>query len=106
LQSVAVVVAITSVVCVDFYLARPEIDRNYGGLSAGFRWVFWFAPLWLTTMLPAVDAAADSRLRRGACLLLLALSIVSVTYPTWSPWTQPWLTDWFYHLGWTNLSGA
>src|SRR5262249_48506377 len=46
------VAAITSV-CLVFYLLRPIEDRNYGGVSAGFRWMFWFAPLWLVTMLPA-----------------------------------------------------
>jgi hypothetical protein len=106
LRLVAAMVAVLSLVCIAFYLSRPQIDRNYGGLSSGFRWVFWFAPLWLAAMLPAVDAAAESRTRRGICLALLAVSIVSVTYPTWNPWTQPWLTDLFYHLGWTTLSGG
>lgn len=105
LRLIAAMVAVLSLVCIAFYLTRPQIDRNYGGLCSGFRWVFWFAPLWLVAMVPAVDAAAESRLRRGVCLAFLALSIVSVTYPTWNPWTQPWLTDLFYHLGWTTLSG-
>jgi hypothetical protein len=93
LRTVAAGVAVTSLVCIAFYLTRPQLDRNYGGTSAGFRWVFWFAPLWLVGMLPAADAAAERRIARGLCLLLLAASVVSVAYPTWNPWLQPWLAD-------------
>jgi hypothetical protein len=105
LRPLAGVIALVSLVCIVFYLARPEIDRNYGGHSSGFRWAFWFAPLWLVTMLPAVDAKAACRWCRGFYLLLLALSVMSVTYPTWNPWTLPWLTDWLNHLGWIELDG-
>lgn len=103
LRPIAAAVALVSVVCIAFYLARPEIDRNYGGHSAGFRWVFWFAPLWLATMTPALDARAHCRGCRAVQLLLLAVSVVSVSYPTWNPWTLPWLTDWMTHLGWIRL---
>ena len=39
-------------------LTRPQDDRNYGGMTSGFRWMFWFAPLWLLAMLPAADRLA------------------------------------------------
>jgi hypothetical protein len=103
LRPIAACVALVSVVCIAFYLARPEIDRNYGGHSSGFRWVFWFAPLWLATMTTALDARANCRGCRTVQLLLLAVSVVSVSYPTWNPWTLPWLTDWMAHLGWIQL---
>lgn len=93
LRSLAAVVAVTSLVCIAFYLSRGQIDRNYGGVSAGFRWVFWFAPLWLTMMMPSADAVGESRARRAICLLLLAISVVSASYPTWNPWAQPWAAD-------------
>ena len=48
-------------VCLVFYLARPQADRNYGGMTSGFRWMFWFAPLWLVALLPAADRLAASR---------------------------------------------
>ena len=27
------------------------------------------------------------------------LSVVSVSYPTWNPWTDPWLMDYLKYLG-------
>ena len=80
-----------SLVCLAFYLSRPQIDRNYGGMTSGLRWMFWFAPLWLVAMLPAADRLAHSRAGRGLALVLLALSVLSASYPTWNPWTHPWL---------------
>ena len=56
-------ILILSAVCITFYLLRPLDDRNYGGMTSGFRWVFWFAPLWLVAMLPAADWMAS----RAAC---------------------------------------
>ncbi|HZZ74147.1 MAG TPA: hypothetical protein VFE24_17975 [Pirellulales bacterium] len=103
LRGIASVVALTSLVCVAFYLSRPLQDRNYGGMAVGFRWVFWFAPLWLVTMLPALDNANGCKGKRVFCLVLLALSILSVSYPTWNPWTSPWLVNFFHYLGWTQL---
>jgi hypothetical protein len=85
-----------------FYLSRPQLDRNYGGTSSGFRWAFWLAPLWATAAVPAADRLASSRAGRGLALALLALSVVSVAYPTWSPWTIPWLQHWLAHAGWIS----
>jgi hypothetical protein len=93
-------VAAVSVVVVAFYLARPPLDRNYGGTSSGFRWSFWMAPLWVMATVPAADRLAGGRLGRGLALCLLGLSVVSVAYPTWSPWTAPWLQQWLTHAGW------
>ena len=100
LAELAAVVAALSLVCLAFYLGRSQQDRNYGGVTSGFRWMFWFAPLWLVTMLPAVDRAAQNRWLRGLALLALALSVFSVSFPTWNPWTHPWLYRWLAHLGW------
>jgi len=96
-------VGLLSLICIAFYLARPLADRNYGGMTSGFRWVFWFAPLWLMTMLPAADAAADRRPLRGLCLALLAFSVLSASYPTWNPWTHPWIMDAMQWLGWMRI---
>jgi len=90
-RALAFLIASLSVVCLTFYLARPLGDRNYGGMSSGFRWMFWFAPLWLVAMMPAVDRLAQTHARRGLALLLLAVSAASAAYPTWNPWTHPWL---------------
>ncbi|MCS7238128.1 MAG: hypothetical protein NZ899_07650 [Thermoguttaceae bacterium] len=91
---------VVSIVCVGFYLARPQMDRNYGGVASGFRWAFWLAPLWLFAMLGAVEVLAKTRIGWALCLAALLLSVLSVHYPTWNPWVHPWLYDWFFHLGW------
>lgn len=104
LRGPAVLIAITSLVCLAFYLLlRPQVDRNYGGMTCGFRWMFWFAPLWLTAMLPAADWLAPRRWTRAAGLLLLALSVLSVSYPTWNPWTHPWMLNFLHYLGWIEV---
>ena len=44
-------------------------------MTSGFRWMFWFAPLWLVALLPAADRLAYSRVGRGFALVLLAASV-------------------------------
>jgi hypothetical protein len=83
-----------------FYLLRPPIDRNYGGVSSGFRWAFWLAPLWTAAAVPAADRLSRSRSGRGLALVLVAISTLSASAPTWNPFTQPWLQQWLIHGGW------
>jgi len=96
-------IAALSIICIAFFLSLPLKDRNYGGSTSGFRWVFWLAPLWLIGLLPAADWCADARWRRAMAGTLLALSAISVSYPTWNPWTHPWLMNFFAYLGWTEM---
>lgn len=93
-------IALVSLVVIAFYLSRPQADRNYGGMTSGFRWAFWLAPLWVAAAVPAADVLARYRLGRIVALLLLALSAMSVAYPTWNPWTMPWIQQWLVHGGW------
>ena len=95
-------IILLSVVCLVFYLTRPQGDRNYGGMTSGLRWMFWFAPLWLVALLPAADRMASSRWTRGVGLVLLTFSVLSASYPTWNPWTHPWLWNLFHYLGWVS----
>jgi hypothetical protein len=99
-ERLAWAIAAVSIVVVAFYLARPPLDRNYGGSASGFRWVFWLAPLWVTATVPAADRLAGSRVGRGLGLVLLGLSVVSVAFPTWNPWTAPWIDRWLASAGW------
>jgi len=99
-QAVAALIAACSLVCLAFYIARPLEDRNYGGTATGFRWAIWFAPLWLYAMLPAVDLLAATGRRRLLAATLLAVSVMTASYPTWNPWTQPWL-----QVVWDHASG-
>jgi hypothetical protein len=92
-RQAAMLIGGVTLVCLVFYLVRPEIDRNYGGVASGFRWMFWFAPLWLVAMLPAADRVSAVRWQRAVALVLLAASVLSVSYPTWNPWTHPWIYD-------------
>ena len=93
-----------SVICLYFYIGlRPQEDRNYGGMSNGFRWMFWFAPLWLTVMLPAADWLGRTRGRQALGMVLLAFSVLSASYPTWNPWTHPWVYRWLEYCGWQGF---
>jgi hypothetical protein len=96
----AAAIAGVSVVVIVFYILRPQPDRNYGGMTSGFRWVFWLAPLWVAATVPAADVLGRSRAGRIAACVLLGLSVVSVAYPTWNPWTSPWIEQWMIHAGW------
>ncbi len=66
-RELALLIAAAVVVCLTFYILRPQVDRNYGGMTSGFRWMFWFAPLWLVAMLPAADRLSSSRVRPRVC---------------------------------------
>ncbi|MEX0676586.1 MAG: hypothetical protein WD063_05895 [Pirellulales bacterium] len=99
-RALAVFIAALSVACLAFYLLRPQMDRNYGGMTSGFRWMFWFAPLWLVALVPAADWLSRSRAGRFLALVLLAASVMSATYPTWNPWTHPWLWNFLTYVGW------
>jgi len=102
-RALAALIAVITLVCVAFYIWRPTLDRNYGGMTSGFRWVFWLAPLWLLGALPAADWLAARRWGRGLAYVLLALSVISVVYPTWNPWTYPWLTNLWLYMGWEEF---
>ncbi len=101
---IALGIAMLTIVCLVFYIGlRPQEDRNYGGMTSGFRWMFWFAPLWLTVMLPAADWLSRSRVRQALAITLLAFSVLSASYPTWNPWTQPWIYRWLEYCGWQGF---
>ncbi|MEX2187398.1 MAG: hypothetical protein WD875_11405 [Pirellulales bacterium] len=101
-RAIALLVGSVSVACIAFFLMRPLEDRNYGGMTSAFRWVFWLAPLWIVTMLPAADATARSRGWRIAAAVLLALSALSAAYPR-NPWSHPWIRVFAMHMGWSEL---
>jgi len=98
-REMAIAIASVSLIVIGFYLLRPQLDRNYGGMTCGFRWVFWLAPLWVAAAVPAVDRLATGGIGRGFALAVLGLSVVSVAYPTWNPWTAPWIQQWLTYAG-------
>lgn len=93
-------VFVLTVVCLAFYIGRPRIDRNYGGVCCGFRWMFWFTPLWLLCLVPATDWVLQSKTGRWVALILLMISVFSATYAADNPWSQPWLFDLGGYAGW------
>jgi hypothetical protein len=99
-RELAAMIAAVSLVCIAFYLFQPLVNRNYGGMTAGLRWLFWFAPLWVVGLLPAADWMVQRRWLRGVALAALAVSALSVSYPTWNPWTHPWLLNFMHYWGW------
>lgn len=96
--NVAIIVA--TLVCLAFYISRPLIDRNYGGVSSSFRWMLWFAPLWLWALLPAAQLCGANRWGRWLLVLLLAGSVFSVAMSLESPWQHPWIYRYVNFLGW------
>jgi hypothetical protein len=103
-RELAALVVLVSVVCLVFYLGlRTQVDRNDGGVSSGFRWMFWCAPLWLLVMLPAADKLSRSAAGMALAAVLLTLSVLSASYPTWNPWVHPWIYNWLNWIGWPVL---
>jgi hypothetical protein len=82
--------AVITVVVLAFYLTRTE-NYNYGGNTSGLRWTFWLIPLWLVSMIPAIDVFANGVAGRALALTLLAASTFSAWYPIENPWQHPWL---------------
>jgi len=96
----AVAIITASVICMAFYISRPLIDRNYGGVSCCFRWMLWFTPLWIWSVLPAADRLSTSGWGRWAMIVLLAASVFSVASSLSSPWQHPWIYRYLDFLGW------
>ncbi len=95
-RELSAMIALLSLVCLLFYIFRPLEDRNYGGMTSAFRWMFWFAPLWAIGMLPALSRMANRRWLCGLALVLLAASVASRSFPTWNPWTHPWIYQYWW----------
>ncbi len=99
-RELALGIAGMTLVCLVFYIGlRPQDDRNYGGMTSGFRWMFWFIPLWIVMMIPAADRLARSTAGQVFAAVLLSFSALSASYPTWNPWVQPWLYNWMVWCG-------
>lgn len=96
---IAAAILVTSCVAIAFYLARPLEDRNYGGVSSGFRWAFWLSGPWIWLAAQGLRCRFGYWAQRGT-EVLLAVSIFSATYPWINPWTSPWLMRYWQYLRW------
>lgn len=90
-----------TLVVIGFYMTRTE-QYNYGGVTSGLRWTFWLTPLWLWSMIPALDAGLSNPWVRRVSLTFLAVSVFSVTFPWNNPWTHPWLFQVLDQTGWID----
>ncbi len=104
MRGLAALVIFLTLLCLAFYILRPLQDRNYSGVSCGFRWMFWFIPMWLLTLLPAADRIASRPWWRRGALALLLVSVLSASYSPLNPWTHPWLYQYWSYLGWITAS--
>ncbi len=97
-RDLAIMILILSGVVISFYLARGLVDRNYGGVTSGFRWVFWFTPMWLLAMAPTLDRMSETRVWRLVAIALLGLSTASAMYACLNPWVNPWMYTYMQYL--------
>jgi hypothetical protein len=86
-------------IVIGFYVWQTN---NYGGYTAGPRWLMWLTPLLLLALVPALKLFADSRAWRGLAYLLLALSVISANYHVHDPWRHPWLLEMLQNHGWVR----
>jgi hypothetical protein len=98
LRLVAVFTLVLTAVVLAFFLTWQK-RWNYGGWTSGPRWLIWLTPFWLLSMVPVADWLATRRWGRGLAYALLAVSVISVSYPAWNPWRHPWLYNFLEYLG-------
>ena len=60
----------------------------------------WLTPLWMLSLVPVADRLGASRGGRALAYLLLALSVLSASYPAWNPWRHPWIYNFMESRGW------
>jgi hypothetical protein len=89
-RGIAAALLSVTLACLVFYASREIEDRNYGGVSSGFRWLFWIIPGWIWLAIPALDRCASKPFLRGLVYLAIVLGIVSAVIPWGNPWSQPW----------------
>ena len=99
MRDFALMTLVMTLICVAFYVAMGQPNRNYGGMTCGHRWTFWLIPFWTMCLLPALDGMAKYRLLRLCGLFLLLVSAMSVSFPLWNPWSPPWLQYFMGYLG-------
>jgi hypothetical protein len=88
---------VLTLVVLVFYFIETS---NYGGWTSGPRWLFWLTPFLLLSMVPVADWLATRRWGRLVGYVVLAISVVSVSYPSWNPWRHPWLYNWLEAQRW------
>ncbi len=97
-------IAVVSTVCIVFYLARDQLDRNYGGVCSGFRWQFWLIPGWLYIACRAFQTTNattkwwQSVWAKRLVEVCLVISIFSAWFAAANPWQHPWMYQLYLRL--------
>lgn len=78
----AVVVAVTSVVLVAFYILT---STNYGGYSYSIRWFVPMLPLWMFFLYPLLEK--PGRWRWVVFFVFFAVSVPIAVIGSWNPWS-------------------
>jgi len=99
-RQIAIFVTLLTVVCIMFYILRPLKDRNYGGMTSGFRWTFWLIPLWLVCTIPLLDRWHRSFWGQRLVAMLLLFSALSASYSAANPWVHPWIYRYLEYIHW------
>jgi hypothetical protein len=86
-----------------FYLSRME-NYNYGGNTFGLRWILWLSPLWIVSLIPALQLAVRRRVWFIFSLLLLMGSAYSAQLGARNPWSESWLFHQMSQAGWIDYS--
>ena len=76
--------------------------NNYGGVTQGFRWLFWLIPMWLLFLPECVQLLAGRKSTRVICYAALAVSMLSVGDALRRPWADSWADRLFHALDWVN----
>jgi hypothetical protein len=97
LAVISALALVVGVVVIGFYIYKTN---NYGGWTNGPRWLMWLTPLWLLALLPIADRFAARRWTRALGYVLLAFSVLSVSYRDWNPWRHPWVYNFLESHGW------
>lgn len=82
-----------SVVVILFYVTRDELDRSYGGLTCGPRWLFWLIPMWLIALIPLLDRISKWGTMKVVAVITLFISAGSASYAWGNPWVHPWIYE-------------
>lgn len=92
-----------SVAVLGFYLTRTA-NYNYGGNTYGLRWIIWLSPMWIISLVPALEKLTQQR--RGMWLILgcLAVSAYSAQASAKNPWGESWLFHRLSLAGWIDYS--
>lgn len=91
---IALAIAVVTAVCLAFYISRPLIDRNYGGVASGFRWMFWLIPAWFCFLPKGLEIASRTWIGKTLVIVTMVVSVFWATIPWENPWQSPLIFTW------------